>query len=256
VSLDQCTGGGVLELSATPLTLSHTKGDLEVDTDADLGFTQHEGRLKVVGYGAAVRGTGSNGTLEIETDGAEVRLEQCAGTTTVRGRELDLNVFNPTGEVAVQVVSSRVSVKKAGGPLRLANEFGDIEVAESTHPVEVTIRDGNARLVGLKSSVKLDADGGDEIEVGWVSFSGQEDSLIRSGSGDLTVRLPSGANLRVEAQAPDGQIESGLQAIVVAEDGHSASGTLGATRAGTQTPRPTIRVHGGGDIHLDSPGRE
>jgi DUF4097 and DUF4098 domain-containing protein YvlB len=253
VSLTQCSGGAFLELTASPIELSQSKGEFEVNTDADVKFSAHEGSLKVASYGGIVHGTGGNCTVEIEADGGQVRLEQLVGTTTVRGREVDLQLWYPKGEVVVETSATKVLVKKAAAPVRITNEYGDVEVEESTEAVRVSVRDGNVRLHGMKTLVVVESERGD-VDVGWVSFSAKEDCTITSG-GDARVRLPASSNVRVEAHAPDGLVESDLPGITVDDEGRSAVGTLGGSRVAAQQ-RPAIRIRAGGDVHLGPPGHE
>jgi DUF4097 and DUF4098 domain-containing protein YvlB len=249
VSLERVTCDGTLDLEQTPLVLSQTTGSLEVRTDAIVEFTGHDGRLKIEGYGSAVRGNGGEGVVEIETDGAEVRLDQIAGQIQVRGQDLDLQMSSCNGDASVETTGARIAVKKAGGALVLKNEFGDIEVSEAAGAVEVASRDGDVFLNGLKAPLKLKAEGG-EVEVGWVSMAEPQDCTIEGSGGDVRVRLPGAANVRLEAEARHGQIESDLPGIEVSGDGHSASGIVGRGRGSPQAKRPTVRVRSGGDLYL------
>jgi len=249
VSLDRATLDGTLDLEQTPLVLSQTTGTLEVRTDATVQFTGHDGGLKIEGYGAAVRGSGGEGVLEIATDGAEVRLEQIASQIQVRGQDLDLQMLNCNGDATVETTGSRIVVKKAGGALVLHNEFGDIEVSEAAGAVDIASRDGDVFLTGLKAALNLKAEGG-EVEVGWVSMAKPEDCTIEGTGGDVRVVLPGAVNVRLDAEARHGQIETDLPGIEVSGDGHSASGIVGRGRGSPQAKRPTVRVRSGGDLYL------
>lgn len=250
LSFEGAVGGGVFNLGATPLSLARTQGAFDVTTDAAVDFSQHDGELKILGYGAAVHGANSLGQLEIETDGAEVRLEQLEGTTAVSGRDLEVWVQNPKGEVAVRATISKIVVKKSSASLVLENEYGDIEVEESLESVDVNIRDGEARLTGLKGPLHLTSEGG-EVNVRWVAMTSEEDSSIEAGSGDVRLVLPATVNLRVDAESSGGRIEAdGLPGVRVGGDGQSASGFVGPSRATAQARRPTLRVRSAGDVYL------
>ncbi len=251
LKLERAAGGGVLELEATPLELIRTMGVLDVTTNALVTFQGHDGGLKILGYGAEVRGSGSEGVLEIQTFGAPVRLEQLGGKSEVRGDDLDLQILTATGEIFVGTTASKIVMRKVSGSIAIESEFGDIEVSEASEAIRVTSRDGNVHISGMKAPLTLSADGG-EVDVGWSSLTTLEDSSIENPGGDVRVRLPSTINLRIDAEARDGLVETDLPGIEVSEDGHSASGLVGGSRAAPQAKRPTLRVRSGGDLHIGS----
>lgn len=251
LKLERATGGGVLELDATPLELNRTMGVLDVTTNAPVTFQRHDGGLKILGYGASVRGSGCEGVLEIQTFGAPVQLEQLAGKSEVRGDDLDLQILTSNGEIFAGTTASKIVMRKLGGSLTIESEFGDIEVSEVTEAVRVTSRDGDVRLSGLKAPLNVSADGG-VVDVGWSSLTALEDSSIENSSGDVWVRLPSTLNVRIDAEARDGLVETDLPGIEVSEDGHSATGLIGGSRTAPQAKRPTVRIRSGGDLHIGS----
>lgn len=250
VELDRAGGGGVLELGDTPLVMTRTKGPLEITTEAKVEFRNHEGPLKILGYGAELSGSSSDGTLELETDGVKVMLQQVAGKLTLRGRELDVQVLNPTAELEFHTTDSSIVVKKASGRLTFESDFGSIEVQESIERVDVTSRETAVHLAGLKAPARVKAEGGD-VEIAWVSLTALEESSVETDSGNVRLRLPSTGNVRVDIQAPYGEVQAEVPGVRVSEDGHSASGLLGLSRAGAQAERPTVRVRSGGDVYLN-----
>ena len=114
VSLFGCGAGARLTLSDAPLELRQTKGSIEIDTDSGVRFQEHEGPLTIRGHGATVYGVKMTaGALEIETSGAEVRLEDIEVATMIRGDGLDVQVTGSKGELTVSTTSSNVQIDKA-----------------------------------------------------------------------------------------------------------------------------------------------
>jgi hypothetical protein len=251
IELQQAGGGGRLELGETTLALSHSRGPLEIVSDARVEFNQHGGALKISGYGAEVHGSATDGPVEIETDHARVTLQQIGGQCTVAGRELEVTVMNPTGELAFRTVDSTVVVKKAAGPLSFESEFGRIVVEEALERIQVASHETEVRLTGLKAPVQVQAEGG-EVEVIWFSLTKLEESTIENDSGAVRLRFPSAAAVHLDVKAPHGQVEGELPGIRISEDGHSATGLLGTSRAGPSAERPRVRVRAGADVYLAS----
>jgi hypothetical protein len=249
VSLVRASGGGELDLEAAPLEMDQTQGDLTVRTDSNVRFAKHDGALRIIGYGAAIQGSGSEGTLEIETDGAQVHLENLGGASTIRGDDLELQILGSKGAVSIHTTSSGIIVRKATGTVVIENDFGDISIAEAAEQVEVTSRDGNVVMTGLKAPVKVKADGR-QLEVRWVSFSSKEGSSVVNLTGSVVVGLPASMIVRIDAKAPHGHIETNFPDIAVSGDGHSASGLTGRGRVSPQGKWPSVRIRSGGELFI------
>jgi len=255
-SLFGCRAGARLILSDTPLELRQSKGSIEIDSDAEVRFQEHEGPLTVRGSGAAVYGGKlSGGALDIETSGAEVRLEDIEGATMIRGDRLDVHVTGSKGELTVSTTSSNVQVDKAQTAVTIENDFGNVEIHEATKLVQVFSRDGEVRLDGLKGPAQVRADG-PTVEVHWTAFSGTESSSVENARGDVRVSVPTNARCRIDAHAPNGRVESDIEELHISDDGHSASGLLSGGRAAApQVKKPTIEVKAAGDLYVFAAGQ-
>ena len=243
LELDQIRRGAELRLDKTPLVLSASRGFILVETDAEVEFQQHQGKLQIDSYGAAVRGSGITGPLTIQTDNAEVHVENLGGPTTIQGDGLDVVVREIKANLTIDVISSKVEVDQAQGLVDVKNEFGDVVIRNVTTPVQVNTRNGNVAVTEATGPLQVKADG-PEVLVRWALLAREKDSLIENPGGDIRMLFPSQAACRVEARAPYGRIESRVPGVQVADDGKSASGVL------RRTPRPTVQVVAGGDLYL------
>jgi hypothetical protein len=238
--------GGELKLSDSPLELRTSRGEVAVETDAELRLHDNEATLRVEGYGASVWGAGNRGAIELRTDGAEVSVERSTGPLTIEGSGLTVRLKNLGAESAIRTSTSTVEVEDAAGPLTVDNDLGDVLVRGASHKVIVRSRGGNVQLVDLAGAAEVEADG-PQVDVAW-RHVGREASSIENAGGDVRVRFPEVAGGRVEAEARSGRVESELPMVRVSDDGTHASGVLGP---GGQ---PTIRVRSEGNVYLTRQG--
>jgi DUF4097 and DUF4098 domain-containing protein YvlB len=109
--------------------------------------------------------------------------------------------------------------------------------------VTATVYNADAVLAELYGPVTLDIDGGN-ADLAWAQVSGDRDTVIRSASGDVTVRIPESTACRVEAKTRVGRIDSSLPTVRVIGDGREAQGPMNSGR------RPTIRIEAEGNVNL------
>jgi DUF4097 and DUF4098 domain-containing protein YvlB len=246
-----CAGGAELELVETPLDLRLTKGTIDVETDSKVDFQGHEGALSIRSRGAPVRGSqASGGALLIETNGAEVRVEDFEASTTIRGDNLEVHASSCKGDLTVDTAYSTVVVEKAESAVSIENEFGDVEIREASQLVQVVSREGDVSIDELRGPARVSGEG-PEVAVHWSGMSGNETSLIENSRGDVRVSLPTSLRCQYDLAAPHGRIETDIRDVQVSDDGHYAAGAL--LGGGGPTPyvkRPMIRVSSAGDLYF------
>lgn len=248
-----CAGGAELELVEAPLDLRLTKGKFDVETDSTVDFQGHEGPLSIRSRGAAVRGSqASGGALSIETNGAEVRIEEIEAATTVRGDNLQVHASKCKGDLKVDTAYSTVVVEKAEKTVSIENEFGDVEVREASQLVEVVSREGDVRIDALTGPAQVSGEG-PEVAVQWSGMSGYETSVIENSRGDVRVTVPATLRCLYDLAAPNGRVETDMGDVKVSDDGHYAAGALrGGSGPTPYVKRPTIRVSSGGDLYFNT----
>jgi len=252
VTVDSCSGGGELRLAEAPLDLRGSSGAFHVETDAEVRFKGHDGPLSILGRGSAVRGAeAKGGPLEIETDGAEVRLEQVESKIEIRGSDLEINVTDCKGDLTMKTVYSTILVERCEVPVAVENEFGDIEIRGASKLVRVVSRDGNVTLAEFKGTADVKAEG-PLVAIDWVSFTGEESSAVENARGDVRVTLPMDHRCQIDAQAPRGRVETDIDELTLSEDGHFAAGLLrGGRGAAPYVKRPSLRLKStSGDLYL------
>ena len=241
------TGGGDLRLSGTPLKLSNCKGDLAIESDAAVDVEGSSSSLRVELDGGTFKGRSNRGPVEVRGRDAEVHLSTIDGTIRVQGDGLKVKLADNPGEIQIDTSSSDVALERSGGTLGLKVDRGRLDVARAMGAVTATVYNADAVLAELYGPVTLDIDGGN-ADLAWAQVSGDRDTVVRSASGDVTVRIPESTSCRVEAKTSVGRIDSSLPTVRVIGDGREAQGPVNSGR------RPTIRVEAEGNVHLRAGG--
>lgn len=243
VEIEGLRSGGRIKLMGTPIGVSDSEGNIEIESDAMVRFHDNAAAIRVINFAAAVRGATNGGPVSVEAHGGSVNLENIVGTVRVEGDDLEVSLEDIKGDLAIHATSSSVEIARAEGPVTVENEFGDVTVTGSEGKVTVVSREGDVRLSELRGPIDVDADG-PVVEVAWKSLGVEGDSVIQNEGGDVVVRFPARAGCVIDASSGFGRIESNLPGVAVSDDGGRASGML--NRRG----RPRVKVRSDGSLRL------
>jgi hypothetical protein len=235
--------GGDFQLSGCTLKLSDGKGDVSVNSDTTVGFEKMAGGLHFDLYGGNLQGNGNQGLVEVRTRNTEIGLQAIDGPVRVQGDGVKLNLNDVSGDLYVETSVSDVVIGKAGAGVSLKIERGNVAVKGAVGTVSATITGGDAQLTELTGAVAMEIEGGNAV-LGWNSISGDTDTLVQNGSGDVTLHFPASASCRVDARSKFGRVESDIATVRVMDDGKTAVGPIGHGR------RPTIKVEAEGNVSL------
>lgn len=230
-------------LDETTLALEECKGEIEVETNAEVRFRDLEAGMRVTSFGGSIRGVGASAPLELHTNAAEITIEGLRANTDISGDRLTVRVKGNQGDLRVRTTASNLFLEDMQGAVDVENDFGDVTVTKAAKPLKIVSRDGDVRVSELSSSVDLRSDG-NQVRVSWSALSAEGDSFIQNESGDVWVDFPAKSGGRLDAEAPYGRIESTVPSVRVTDDGNFASGTLGRAN------RPTIQIKSGGNLFI------
>jgi DUF4097 and DUF4098 domain-containing protein YvlB len=233
--------------TSADLTLRVPRKLLEVELDSEGGSVEAfdlAGTLKAETGGGKIQIDRVQGDVTIRTGGGEVQLGKigksvrCAsggGTITAEsiGGEAGFNtgggeilIKEAAGAVRASTGGGNIRVERAGGPVTAATGGGLIEVGQAGGQVaaesgggSIKVRlaggvrcesgSGSIQLVSVFGSLRASTGAG-SILAELVAGKPLEDSVLSTGSGDITVFIPS--NLAVTIQAISDS--PGLQKII------------------------------------------
>lgn len=185
-------------------------GDIRVARikgSADLGTAG--GSLHLGDIGGWVKATTAGGDITAESVGGESRLETAGG---------NISIGHVGGAVRAHTAGGKVKIDDAGGAVIAVTDGGSIEIGHAGAAVAAHNAGGGPIVVGsANGSVQCESASG-AIKVGPVTSGAirlstasgsvavelqnalQRDSTLSTGSGDITVYIPSNVGVMIRAQ--------------------------------------------------------
>jgi len=172
-------------------------------SERPLQVSAHDGELRV-GYDfAGVEGLVDRAKGLRDKDRAVVRLTVPAGVAvkvstaraaaTVTGTAADLSVTTATGPVRVLGTTGPVTVKTASAPVDVVEHVGDVRVSTASGAVNVAGSLGRVSVTTVTSAVEV------------VARESTPLVAARTVSGDVAVRLSTGAPVNLKARSLTGK---------------------------------------------------
>lgn len=182
---------------------------------------------------------------------AEVEVAVATGDVAVTGLSKkvriatgsgDVVLTDIAGEVRVRCGSGDVSLQRVFGALAIRTGSGDIVGKDVKGDVEVETGSGDVALEGVEGELHVVTGSGDVRVAGRVE---EETWRIRTGSGDVDLRLLEHFQAAVELRTNSGDIACTLPVKIETHEEGVLRGTVG------EAPRARILVQtGSGDIIL------
>jgi len=185
-----------------------------------------DGRLLIDVASADVETSGTRGSLDLDTG---------SGTVSVTDARGDIMIDTGSGDATLsRIDAGRFSLDAGSGTFRATGL--------AAQSLELDTGSGDMELAGVTSpSITLDSGSGSvDLELA----ADVERLSIDAGSGDITVRAPSGLGARVEIETGSGEFESDFELAITRRGDDTISGTIGDGQG-------TISVEtGSGDVRL------
>jgi len=195
--------------------------DYEITAPADTAVNTHSGSGDQMLDGLRSR-------IALETGSGDVKLSHVEG---------EMSVHTGSGNVVADDVSGAFTGEAGSGDIRLHDRSGDVRIHTGS---------GNIEVYDLSGGLRAEAGSGD------ISAEGKMggDWELRTGSGNVNLRLPADTAFDVEARTSSGNlhIDAPVTMTVQGNVGREQHAINGKVRGGGHL----LRVHtGSGDIHID-----
>ena len=197
---------------------------LRVETnDADVRISGWDGpntQARVITDGYQI---GSSGVRVLDHQSGDqveldVRVPQGFHIGWVRNRSVRVEINVPRqATLSLHTSDGNIHVDDVQGELRLNSGDGDIQVVRGAGPLKVETGDGNIRVQGQLRDLELTSgDGNIEAEA---SAGSKISSLwrLRTGDGNLSLRLPPEFAADLEAHTGDGRIHTDFPVSTMGE---------------------------------------
>jgi hypothetical protein len=197
-----------------PVELHTASGDLET-----AGLTSRQSLRTVSGD---VEVSDADGALSVVTASGDLRLDEVAATR-------------------IQTTSGDVEIGFSRGPLTVTTASGDVTLDASDDSVTVTTTSGEVRIGHGRRGVRVHSESGDvsatasgRVDVETTSGEARIELAlpvlaadIRTQSGDVSVRVPSRLECRIDAQTSSGDLDVSLPLETQTTGQHRLIGTIG-----------------------------
>jgi hypothetical protein len=214
----------------------------------DFDISGLDGSVEIVSDNAGVRLSQIGGNVRVETKRSDViRAAGVKGDVSVSGRGNDVELADIQGQASVQgSFSGDLVFRNLAKPLRFASrstelsveqvpgnlhiDLGDVEGTNLVGPIQFTSRSKDLRLSEFKGPLTVSLDRGDvDLDPRELPLSKMD---VRVKSGDLKVTLPGAAKFELAAQTERGEVRNDFgEMLTLQTEGRSAR-LAGRTGAG------------------------
>jgi len=208
--------------------LSTISGDIIVT-----GWSRNEARIKASSERGQLRFSASSSRITIEVEsrrgrmgetryelsipqGARVILQSTSGDISSKDVNGPADVRTTSGDITLQGASGHVQISTTSGDIQASRLKGDIEVDAVSGEFDVEDVEGSIRVETVSSDIVLrnikvreataSTVSGEVVYDGAVAKDGRYD--FRSHSGNVTVRIPAGANAHFSVETYSGELDS------------------------------------------------
>ena len=152
-----------------------------------------------------VRATGVKGNVELKGRGNDLELQEIAGTVTVAASYNGMVQFrNLAKPVRYEAQNVDFSAERVPGQLRLT--LSDVNGSDLVGPIRLHARSRDVQLSNIQQSVEISLDRGDvELRPGLTPL-GKYD--VHTRSGDIEIAIPEKAKLEMNATTDRGEISN------------------------------------------------
>lgn len=166
-----------------------------------------------------------NGTIQSHTNTGNLQLHNTTGTLIGHTGNGNIRLTKCTGDVRVESLRGNIEIKENNGTVDATTSRGNIRCFEVDGKIIAETSGGSIKLVGCKGEVRVETLGGNidlqnEGSVTAKTFGGSikadilgqlnEDSILESSGGDITVSFMSDIQARVDAKSSGGKVSSEL----------------------------------------------
>jgi|SRR5579863_549943 len=208
------------------------------------GFGKHTGDVSinytiVVPPDTEIRGVTGSGDMEV--NGIKGPANFTAGSGNISASNIasdvqaiagsgDLHFSNVQGQVQATAGSGNISLDGVRGESRLQTGSGDLKVAQPGDAVVANTGSGKVTITGASTDLRLRSSSGDVVVDGNPGTSNYWD--FHTGSGNVTLHVPSASSFRFYAHTGSGSINAGIPIVMEGTAGkHELRARIGDGKA-------------------------
>ncbi|MET0554747.1 MAG: DUF4097 family beta strand repeat-containing protein [Vicinamibacteria bacterium] len=239
LKLDVQHGGAEVRAVGGALTLTGKHGDVAAeDVKGAVSVQREHGDVTLSRVGptvvstthGAIRIDGVGGDLEARAVHGGVEAERIAGRAVVSSTNDGITVRHVDGEARLRAEHGGIEAEDVLGAVFAEASFADVRLLRIGKDVDVTVEHGGVDGRALAGAVRVKSSGDDVSLDGFASALDVESDRgsvdlspagpithqisVRARHGGITLRVPSGSDLTLEADARPGDLEVDLPDFV------------------------------------------
>ncbi len=184
IKTDDITGNAIISTSGGEVTTGNINGDAKINSgggDLKLGII--------------------SGTADLGTGGGNITVSDVKKGLKIITGGGNVNAGNVYGELTVTTGGGNVDLLKVKGSTKVTTGGGNISLMSSTGKNKITTGGGNLTLKDVNGGVQGYTGSGDIYAE--LNPDPKVNSKIKSGSGNITLYIPSNAKVTITAKVQD-----------------------------------------------------
>ncbi len=261
-SLDLKTSGGDIDVGdLRGDVLARTSGgDINVGnvTDAVIRVHTSGGDVNVKGGARETKVSTSGGDIEIldargavdaTTSGGDVTIGDAGGEVSAKTSGGDIRIGHTTGEVKAKTSGGDITIERADGEVDVHTSGGDVTIDSAEGRLNAGTSGGDITIANATGGGLTAKTSGGDIEAGLRAAVSalEEDWLLQSSGGELTISIPEDLQASLEAEIQIGSSWFGRDKEYRIDSDFDLDEQDDGGRNG-RTIRATGEINGGGHL--------
>jgi len=194
-----------VKTGAGEIRIDHIDGNATARTaGGEVRIGRVAGSVRCFSGGGSIQAVLAGQESWFETAGGNIRLGEIRGPVHASTGGGNVQIGRARSSVVARSAGGRIEVEEAGGIVMAGNAGGSIQVGHA-QSVRLEATGGSIRLRGSSGALRAASDVG-SILAELVPGVRLQDSVLSTGTGDITVFIPSNTPLTVKALNESGRL--------------------------------------------------
>lgn len=190
------TSGGDIEIR-------DARGAVDATTSGgDVTIGDAAGEVSAKTSGGDIKIGRTDGEVTVRTSGGDIEIDQAGGNTDATTSGGDIRIGHTTGEVKAKTSGGDIKIERADGEVDVHTSGGDVTIDSAEGRLKAGTSGGDISIGNATGGGVTAKTSGGDIEAGLRATVSalEEDWLLQSSGGELTIRIPEDLQASLEAE--------------------------------------------------------
>lgn len=246
-------GGGretKVSTSGGDIEILDARGAVEATTSGgDVTIGGAIGEVTAKTSGGDIKIGSSDGEVTVRTSGGDIEIDQAGGNTEAITSGGDIRIGHTTGEVTAKTSGGDITIERADGEVDVHTSGGDVTIDSAEGRLNAGTSGGDITIANATGGGLTAKTSGGDIEAGLTATVSalEEDWLLQSSGGELTISIPEDLQASLEAEIQIGSSWFGRDKEYRIDSDFDLDEQDDGGRNG-RTIRATGEINGGGHL--------